>query len=38
MCRNQIIFRDKDGVQNNHDNCVRTPNADQKDTDKDGFG
>ena len=29
---------DKDGIQNNHDNCPQIVNADQRDTDKDGIG
>ena len=30
--------RDKDGVQNNIDNCHRIPNPDQLDTDGDQIG
>jgi hypothetical protein len=29
---------DRDGVLDNLDNCVSTPNGDQRDTDGDGFG
>lgn len=29
---------DGDGVSNDEDNCFRTPNPDQRDTDSDGFG
>ena len=33
-----MVARDKDGIQNNFDNCEVTPNPDQLDTDKDGLG
>ena len=33
-----FVYSDKDGVQNNRDNCPQIVNADQRDTDKDGFG
>ena len=29
---------DKDGIQDNQDNCPQIVNADQRDTDKDGDG
>lgn len=32
------IHSDADGVQDNFDNCPNHPNADQLDTDLDGFG
>lgn len=34
----RINHRDKDGVQDDHDNCEEIPNADQKDTDSDAKG
>lgn len=36
-CDNNID-RDADGIQDNRDNCVLVPNADQVDTDGDGKG
>lgn len=30
--------RDDDGIQDNKDNCIDVPNADQVDTDEDGIG
>ncbi len=33
-----ITDRDKDGVADNEDNCLEKANADQRDTDNDGFG
>ena len=30
--------RDNDGIQDNKDNCPDVQNADQSDTDGDGFG
>lgn len=36
-CDNNID-RDSDGIQDNRDNCVLIPNADQVDTDGDGRG
>ena len=33
-----LSFRDDDGVQDDKDNCPRTPNANQLDKDKDGKG
>lgn len=35
---NSESYRDRDGIQDNYDNCVDTPNADQKDTDNDEIG
>ncbi len=37
QCDNDVD-RDKDGVQDDMDNCLRLANADQLDTDKDGLG
>lgn len=36
-CDNNID-RDFDGIQDDRDNCVAIPNADQLDTDGDGLG
>ena len=32
------VDKDKDSIADNIDNCPRTSNANQKDTDKDGIG
>lgn len=32
------IDRDRDGIQDNVDNCPNIPNSDQKDADNDGQG
>lgn len=36
-CDNNVD-KDKDGIQNNRDNCLNDPNADQLDTDGNGVG
>lgn len=34
----EVLDSDGDGLKNNHDNCVGTPNPDQRDSDGDGEG
>jgi hypothetical protein len=38
LCYLLLCCSDKDGIQNNFDNCEVNPNPDQLDTDKDGLG
>lgn len=33
-----LPYSDKDGVDDSHDNCQRSPNSAQLDTDGDGLG
>ena len=34
----QVVDADSDGIYDNEDNCILIPNADQRDTDSDGYG
>ncbi len=36
--RNSVLDSDNDGIPDSSDNCISTPNPDQRDTDQDGFG
>ena len=38
MCIYLYLLSDRDGIQDNYDNCPDIANADQKDTDSDGNG